>query len=127
VVFDPDTATLFSGDLWLGVKVRVVGASENPYAIMASLERAIALQPRRMFDAHRGLVDRPVKALEAKRTWLQDTVGEIERRLLAGESERSIVRSVLGGEERTAFVSQGEYSRRNLVRAVARDRLSVHR
>jgi hypothetical protein len=29
---------------------------------------------------------------------------------------------VLVGEERTAFVSQGEYSRRNLVRSVARHR-----
>jgi len=122
VVFDPETATLFSADLWLGVRVRIVGSSENPYEIIASLDRAIALEPRRMFDAHRGLVENPVQALNAKRAWLLETVREIERRLLAGESERSIVRSVLGGEERTALVSQGEYSRRNLVRAVVRER-----
>jgi ribonuclease/clavin/mitogillin len=122
VVFDPETATLFSADLWLGVRVRIVGASENPYEIMASLDRAIALNPLRMFDAHRGLVDRPVAALAAKRAWLAATVGEIERRLDAGDAETAIVRRVLGGEERTAFVSQGEYSRRNLVRAVATHR-----
>jgi ribonuclease/clavin/mitogillin len=122
VVFDPETATLFSADLWLGVKVRVMGASEDPYEIIASLDRAIALRPVRMFDAHRGLVTHPVAALEAKRNWLRDTVGEVERRLAAGDSEGSIVRAVLDGEERTAFVSQGEYSRRNLVRAVARAR-----
>lgn len=122
VVFDPETATLFSADLWLGVKVRVMGASEDPYKIMTSLDRAIALQPRRMFDAHRGLVNEPVAALEAKRNWLRDTVCEVERRLAAGDSEGSIVRAVLDGEERTALVSQGEYSRRNLVRAVARAR-----
>ena len=122
VVWDPETATLFSGDLWLGVKVRVMGATENPYQIIESLAKAIALQPRRMFDAHRGMVDRPVDALRAKRGWLQDTVGEIERRQDAGETERAILRGVLGGEERTAFVSQGEYSRRNLVRNVARHR-----
>lgn len=122
VVFDPETATLFSGDLWLGVRVRIVGSSENPYEIIASLDRAIALEPRRMFDAHRGLVENPLQALNAKRTWLLETVREIERRLTAGETERTIVRSVLGGEERTALVSQGEYSRRNLVRAVVRER-----
>lgn len=122
VVFDPDTATLFSADLWLGVKAKIMGASEDPYRIIDSLTRSIELRPARMFDAHRGLVGRPVQALEAKRAWLQDAVGDIERRLSAGENERSIVRSVLGGEERTAFVSQGEYSRRNLVRAVARER-----
>lgn len=122
VVFDAATRTLFSGDLWLGVKVRVMGATENPYQIIESLDTAIALQPRRMFDAHRGMVEKPVDALAAKRSWLQDTVGQIERKLDAGDTERAIVRSVLGGEERTAFVSQGEYSRRNLVRTVRKNR-----
>ena len=124
VVFDPETATLFSGDLWLGVRVRVMGASENPYEISESLGRAIALEPRRMFDAHRGLVDSPLVALRAKRAWLQDTVGAVERRLDEGASESAILREVLGGEERTALVSQGEYSRRNLVRTVAKNRAS---
>jgi glyoxylase-like metal-dependent hydrolase (beta-lactamase superfamily II) len=122
IVFDAETATIFSADLWLGVKVRVMGATENPYEIIASLTKAIALKPRRMFDAHRGMVDKPVDALQAKRAWLEETVGAIERRLDAGDSERAIVRSVLGGEERTAFVSQGEYSRRNLVRTVEKNR-----
>ena len=78
VVFDPETGTLFSSDLWLGVKVRVLGEEENPYEIVRSLERAIALQPVRMFDAHRGLVERPVDALRAKRHWMQETIGAIE-------------------------------------------------
>ena len=120
VVFDPESATLFSGDLWLGVKVRIVGASENPYEIIDSLGRAIALRPVRMFDAHRGLVENPVAALDAKRAWLQETVGEIERRIARGDSDREILRGVLGGDELTAIVSQGEYSRGNLVRAVRR-------
>ena len=122
VVFDAETATLFSADLWLGVKVRVVGAHENPYQIVESLARAIALKPVRMFDAHRGLVDQPVAALQAKRSWLEDTIGNIERRLDAGANESDILHGVLGGEERTAFVSEGEYSRRNLIRAVAASR-----
>jgi glyoxylase-like metal-dependent hydrolase (beta-lactamase superfamily II) len=122
VVFDPETSTLFSGDLWLGVRVKVVGAHENPYEILTSLERVIALRPRRMFDAHRGLVDNPVVALTAKKQWLESIVGDIERRLDVGDDERAILRSTLGGEEKTAFFSQGEYSRMNLVRAVMRSR-----
>jgi glyoxylase-like metal-dependent hydrolase (beta-lactamase superfamily II) len=122
VVWDPETATLFSADLWLGVRVRVMGASENPYEIVRSLERIIALRPKRMFDAHRGMVDRPIEALDAKRVWLQETIGAIERRLDAGVGERAILREILGGEESTAFFSQGEYARRNLVRSVLRHR-----
>ena len=122
VVFDAETRTLFSADLWLGVKVRIMGATENPYEIVESLSRAIALEPTRMFDAHRGLVENPVDALAAKRAWLKETIGEIQRRLDAGDSENAILREVLGGEERTARASQGEYSRRNLIRTVARYR-----
>jgi glyoxylase-like metal-dependent hydrolase (beta-lactamase superfamily II) len=122
VVFDPATRTLFSADLWLGVRVRIMGATENPYQIIESLERVIALNAQRMFDAHRGLIENPLTVLSAKRTWLLETVAEIERRQDAGERESAILKKVLGGEERTAFVSWGEYSRRNLVRSVARHR-----
>lgn len=124
VVFDPDTRTLFSADLWLGVRVRIVGDRENPYQIIDSLSRAITLDPERMFDAHRGFVQNPVEALKAKCHWLTETVARIERCLDAGDPEDVILKEVLGGEERTAFFSQGEYSRRNLVRTVARYRPS---
>ena len=118
VVFDPETATLFSADLWLGVRVRLFGHDENPYEILRSLDRALELTPRRMFDAHRGLVENPVVALRAKKQWLEATVADIEQRLDAGDSEHDILRSLLGGEELAGYLSQGEYSRRNLVRAV---------
>jgi hypothetical protein len=73
-----------------------------------------------MFDAHRGAVASPVLALRAKKGWLQDMVGEIERRLSAGQSDSRILKEALGGEERTALFSQGEYSRRNLVTTIRR-------
>ena len=73
-----------------------------------------------MFDAHRGLVDSPCVALRTKTEWLAGILGEVERRLAEGWSDREIVRRVLGGEERAAYVSAGDYSRRNLVKAVRR-------
>ena len=132
VVWDPLTQTLFSGDLWLGVRARVLHSTEDPYVLLESLRRAAALRPRRMFDAHRGFVERAVEGLDAKVRWLEGTLGEIERRIADGWSDRAIVRRVLGGEEMAAVVSFGDYARRNLVRAVRRrlsgaDESSVHR
>lgn len=120
IVWDPETRTLFSGDLWLGIRARVLHSTEDPYVLLDSLRRASALEPTRMFDAHRGLVERPVAALDAKVAWLGETLGEIERRVTEGWSDRAIVRRVLGGEEIAAVVSLGDYARRNLVRAVRR-------
>lgn len=120
VVFDPSTRTLFSGDLWLGVRSRILHASEDPYLIVESLRRAGALGPERMFDAHRGFVPHPVKALEARADWLRDVLAEVEQRVREGWSDPRIVKHVLGGEERAAWASRGDYSRRNLVKAVRR-------
>jgi len=120
VIWDRETGTLFSGDLWLGVRARVLHSSEDPYVILASLEQVRSLGPRRMFDAHRGPVDRPVEAIAAKIQWLAETIGAIERRVGEGWSDRAIVARVLGGEELAALVSGGDYARRNLVRAVRR-------
>jgi hypothetical protein len=38
----------------------------------------------------------------------------------AGSTDRAIVRRVLGGEELAGYVSGGDYSRGNLVKAVRR-------
>lgn len=120
IVWDAERETLFSGDLFLGVKVRLAHPGENPRVLARSVRAAAALAPRRMFDAHRGLVPRPVEALLAKAQWLDDTIGEIERRIDAGWNDRAIVQDVLGREQLTSVVSRGKMSKENLVRAVRR-------
>ncbi|HYD51695.1 MAG TPA: MBL fold metallo-hydrolase [Gemmatimonadaceae bacterium] len=120
VVWDAERRTLFSGDLWLGVRARLMHHDEDPRAIVQSLRAAAALGPERMFDAHRGAVTHPVRAIAARVAFLEETIGAIERAVAAGRSDGAIVREVLEGEESVALLSAGEYARRNLVRAVRR-------
>jgi len=120
VVWDTETGTLFSGDLWLAIRSRVLHSSEDPYAIVESLRRVALLGPDRMFDAHRGLVENPVGALNAKADWLGEMLGTIARAIGEGWSDREIVNRLLEGEYRSAYISGGDYSRRNLVKAVRR-------
>jgi endoribonuclease LACTB2 len=123
VVWDATTRTLFAGDLYLGVKVRVTHPSEDPYRHVDTLRMAIALEPARLFCAHRGAVERPVEQLRAKAEWMAATVGEIERRIAAGaEDDAMIAREVLGRETLTGWFSRGEYAHVNIVRAVRRRR-----
>ena len=120
IVWDPAHATLFSGDLWLGVRARVMHSAENPYHILASLRTVAALRPERMFDAHRGPVRDPVAALDAKISYLEETIAAIEVKIDAGWSDSAILRAILEGDEPVAIASRGEYSRMNFVRAVRR-------
>ena len=122
VVWDAERENLFGGDLFLGVKVRVVAPWEDPRAHAASIRSVLALRPKRLFDAHRGLIMDPVGALTAKADWIEWAVAGIERRLTQGWSYGAIAREVLGRESSLRFLSAGEYSHRNFVATVASPR-----
>jgi glyoxylase-like metal-dependent hydrolase (beta-lactamase superfamily II) len=117
-VWDAERETLFGGDLFIGVKVRVAHPGEDLRALARSLRAAAALRPRRLFDAHRGLVPRGAEALAAKAGWVEDTVARVEALLARGWGEGRVRRAVLGREELSGYVSFGHYSRGNFVRAV---------
>ncbi|HJU66663.1 MAG TPA: MBL fold metallo-hydrolase [Gemmatimonadaceae bacterium] len=118
VVWDAERETLFAGDLFLGVKVRVARPMEDPRALAASARRAAALRPQRLFDAHRGLVPNGAEMLRAKAAWLEETIGAVDAHIARGWSDRAITRAVLGREDVVALVSRGDLSRLNFVRAV---------
>jgi glyoxylase-like metal-dependent hydrolase (beta-lactamase superfamily II) len=117
-VWDAERRILVSGDLFLGVKVRVAHAHESPRALVESLRRAAALEPRLLLDAHRGVIRDATSQLRAKIAWTEDTIGEIEALGAKGVGAREIVRRLFGAESFVGWVSWGEYSRTAFVRAV---------
>jgi glyoxylase-like metal-dependent hydrolase (beta-lactamase superfamily II) len=122
-VWDAERRILVSGDLFLGVKVRVAHEEdESPRTLVESLRRAAALEPRLLLDAHRGPVRNAAALLRAKADWNEEQIGEIERLAANGASEREIVKRLFGGESVVGWVSGLEYSRRGFVRAVLRER-----
>jgi glyoxylase-like metal-dependent hydrolase (beta-lactamase superfamily II) len=120
VFWDASTRTVFGGDLFLGVAVRVCHHDEDPWTSMASLERVAALNPERLFDGHRGIVVDAAAALRDKVAWMREMIARITSRIERGDGDAAILRNVLGGESLTGRASFGEYSRMNLVRAVRR-------
>jgi endoribonuclease LACTB2 len=117
VVWDEERGVVASGDLFLGVHVRIAHRHEQPRRLIASLRMVAALEPRLLLDAHRGVIGDPAPLLRAKVAWMEDTLGEIERLSAQGVSERAIRQRVLGHEEFTGYVSLGEYSRQAFVHA----------
>jgi glyoxylase-like metal-dependent hydrolase (beta-lactamase superfamily II) len=120
VVWDAERETLFGGDLFIGVKVRIAHPGQDVRGEVRSLKAVLALRPKRFFDAHRGDLEHPIEQLGAKITWMEETIGGIERLAAAGWSDRAIRNAVLGREDSTGWVSGGDYARINLVRGVLR-------
>ncbi|MEP6619524.1 MAG: MBL fold metallo-hydrolase [bacterium] len=118
VVWDAERGIVASGDLFLGVKVRVAHAHERPSILVKSLRAVAALEPRLLLDAHRGPLLNATALLRAKIDWMEETIGSISTLHACGASEHEIARRVLGREDLTGVVSLGEYSRASLVHAV---------
>lgn len=118
VVWDDETGTVFCGDLFIGMKLRVAHHDENVRQQIDTLREVASWQPTRVFDAHRGLLPDPVASLRAKADWIEQTVAEIEVLARKGLDDISIRNRVLGREDSLGLVSLGEYSRINFVRSV---------
>jgi len=118
VVWDPQRGIVVSGDLFLGVKVRVAHEHESPRALVASLRSIAALEPRLLLDAHRGVVSDGAAQLRAKADWTEAQIAAIERLAAAGVGVDAIVRLLFEGESLVGRLSGGEYSRAGFVRAV---------
>jgi glyoxylase-like metal-dependent hydrolase (beta-lactamase superfamily II) len=120
VVWDAERETMFGADLFLGVKVRVTHPwpREDVRAQIGSLKRVIALNPKRYFDGHRGLVPNPVAQLRAKADWTEETVERVDDLIDAGFDDATIVRKIFGREDKMTLVTAYDYSRRNYVGSV---------
>ena len=122
MVWDAERRILVGGDLFLGVKVRVAHEEdESPRALVASLRRAAALEPRLLLDAHRGPVPDAAARLRAKADWNEEIIARVERLASEGARPAEIVRRLFGGDSLVGLVSGGEYSRAGFVRAVLRE------
>lgn len=118
VVWDAERSTMFGGDLFLGVKVRVAHPGEDPRLLARTLRMVAALRPDRFFDGHRGLVPNASGALIAKAVWLEGIIAAIDDRIHFGWTDGRIASELLGREPLSRYVSNGEYSKRMLVTAV---------
>ncbi len=122
VVWDAERETLFCGDLFIGVKVRIAHPKEDVRGTVRSLRAMAALRPARVFDAHRGLVTDPVGSLVAKADWMEEMIRQIESHADRGWSTPRIRDAVLGREDLTGWASAGDYSRLNFVETVLASR-----
>jgi len=118
VVWDTGTGTVFGGDLFIGVKVRISHQTETPRALVQSLRCVLALQPARYFDAHKGLLAAPASALAAKADWLEKTIESIDALVADGLDDATIAGRVLGRDWWNRTFTGGDYTMTNFVHCV---------
>ena len=119
-LFEPERAWLFSGDLYLAPKLRYLRADEDVYAMIDSLRRVLALEPRVLFCQHRGRVEQGASRLRDKLDFLVDLGGRIHELHGRGWSDAAIARALPGSDLLWRLWTGGDFSKRNFVRAFLR-------
>jgi glyoxylase-like metal-dependent hydrolase (beta-lactamase superfamily II) len=116
-LYEPQQGWLFSGDLFLSVKVRVLRSDEDVQALMESLRQVIALPLQYMFCGSGKILTQPAELLKKKLEFYEDIQQRCETLHQKGLKLERIRDSVLGKEGVWPWMSQGEFSKLNLVKA----------
>ena len=119
-LFDHAHGWLFSGDLFVHPRVRYLRREEDPWLQLEGIERVRALRPRLLLCAHAGLIREPDAALAQRAAFWKRLARDARRLRAAGYSWRRVTRELLGREGAMFLVSLGDFSKRNLVEALAR-------
>lgn len=108
---------MFSGDLFLDPEVRYAREDENLEELLASLRKVATLAPRKMYCSFSGLIEKPRKALQEKIDFLDGIREGVEEGVKQGLSPQEIQRRLLGPGDRFRFVTAGQISKKNTIRA----------
>lgn len=119
-LFEPERGWLFSGDLYLAPRLRYLRADEDVYAMMDSLRRVLALEPRVLFCQHRGRVEQGAARLRDKLDFLVELRERIHELHGRGWSDAAIARALPGSDLLWRVWTGGDFSKRNFVRAFQR-------
>src|SRR5439155_14308857 len=119
-LFEPERGWLFSGDLYLAPRIRYLRADEDVYAMMDSLRRVLALEPRVLFRQHRGRGGPGAARLRGKPDFLVELGERIHQLHRRGWSDAATARALPGSDLLWRVWTGGEFPKRNFVRAFLR-------
>jgi len=114
-LYEPDRGWLFTGDLFVGGRERMLRADYDVWGIIASLKRIAALPISVLFPASARVRHDPAGELADKIAYLE----ELGERVLAlhaqGRSVDEIARALCGGPVLMEFITRGHFSRQALI------------
>lgn len=112
----PEHGYLFSGDLYIARTIKLLRSDEDLTQMIASLEKAIALDFEYLFCPHGGIFKEGKKALQGKLAKIQELCLKVQDLDKRGWDNYQIMLELLGPEDMIGKLSRGNLSRMNLVK-----------
>jgi len=111
---------LFTGDLYIAARTRLLRQDEDLGAEIASLRRVLELDFDTVFCAHRGVLGAGKAALRRKLDFLESLCQQVADLRRQGRSREEITRLLLGREGLMTLLTGYHFSKRNLIAACLR-------
>ncbi|GED14612.1 MBL fold metallo-hydrolase [Aneurinibacillus migulanus] len=109
-LFDAENGRLFSGDLFLGSKVKICMRGESMPALMDSVRRVLELDFDTLFCAHAGIIPNGKQRLREKLSHLEEIEHTIKEKHRQGWNLREITRFLYPRRPPIYHLSYGEWS-----------------
>jgi len=120
-VFIPEKEWVVGGDIFITKRPRFLRATESVSGSIESLEKLIALKPKKFFCASGKVLENPVEELQKKidnfRQWREKVLALHKE----GVSEEEIRDRVFGKETNFAYMSRGIFSKMNFVKNILKE------
>ncbi len=122
VFLDAARGRLFSGDLYLGDRIKFMRADENLPATIASLKTVLSRDFDALFCAHRPVPENGRRHLARKLAFLEEIFGLVLEGREKGWSEtETLNRLPVKENRRVLWLTAGNVSARNMVRSVLKN------
>jgi len=121
VYLETERGWLFSGDLYLGDRIKVFRSDERIEQQIESLRAVLGEEFDTLLCAHRPQLSDGRAHLRAKLAFLEDFVGQVARLRAGGDDEQAILRRLKGRRDTWFWlISGGNVSFANMVRSALR-------
>ena len=118
-----ETGQLFTGDLFCGVKTKVVLKEENIPQIIQSLQRVLTYDFDEVFCSHAGYLKDGRKLLQRKLDYLLELQDNILTMYQGGKSAKEITADLFPKKYPITYFSFGEWSSKHIVDSVLKSYL----
>lgn len=110
---------LFSGDMYLGSRIKYFRADEDVMQTIASLKKIASLKFDALFCGHNPQMNNPVNQIKRKLAFFENTVGEVSELIKRGAGDREILNRLVGKKEYwpAKLITLGDVSYKNLIRS----------
>lgn len=120
-LFHKETGTLFSGDLFVNPKTKVIMRSESIPQIIDSIRTVLAYDIRSMFCCHAGYIQDGKVKLKQKLEYLENLYGEVKSLYEKGISIEEIDKKLFQRKFPIIYVSEGEWDSLHIVSSIVSD------